>query len=185
MAAPTPKVLQARQWRPLLQTGHRIGPTDAKLTIIEFGDFQCPVCGVFERTLDSMWTRHPSEFAVVFHHFPLSYHPLAYPLARASECAAHQGRFTAFHDSVYAEQRLLGVVPIIEFGVRAGVRDTAAFRRCVLSTSPVPEIDRDVAYAKQIGVPGTPGVILDGTLRSGDVTLQELEHALSEAEDAK
>lgn len=172
-----PITLAPATWRPLLRSGHRIGSADAKLTIIEFGDFQCPACGDFEKTLDSMRTRHPTDFAVVFHHFPLRMHPLAAPLARASECAADQSRFTAFHDTVYAEQGLLGVVPILDLGERAGVPDTAAFHRCILSTASVPVIDSGIATAKRIGVAGTPGVIINGVLRVGAVPLADLERA--------
>jgi protein-disulfide isomerase len=178
VASPDPITLAPTTWRPLLRSGHRIGSSDAKLTIIEFGDFQCPACGDFERTLDSMRARHPADFAVVFHQFPLRMHPLATPLARASECAANQGRFRAFHDTVYADQRLLGVIPILEIGERAGIPDTEAFHRCIVSTAPVLAIDEDIATARRIGVSGTPGVILNGVLRVGAVPLADLERAL-------
>lgn len=174
-----PRAVPAAEWKPLVKSGHRIGPRNAKWTVIEFGDFQCPVCGSYEQVIDSMRARHPSDFAVVFHEFPLSYHPLAYPLARAAECAGQQGRFTAFHDSVYAEQHLLGVVPVLEFGSRAGVPDTAAFHRCVLDTLPVPAIEQDLAEGKKIGVPGTPAIIVDGMMHAGDLSVRDLEALLS------
>lgn len=182
--APSPRELPSATWKPLLQSGHRIGPMTAKLSVVEFGDFQCPICGAFEHVLDSMRMRYPRDFAVVFHQFPLSYHPLAYPLAKASECAARQGRFTAFHDSIYAEQSLLGVVPVEAFGGRAGVPDTAAFDRCLLHPGEVPAIEADVAYGKRIGVPGTPAIIVDGVMHMGDLTLGDLEHILQRDERA-
>jgi protein-disulfide isomerase len=176
-AAPSRHV-SSSEWKPLLVTGHRFGPADAKLTMIEFADFQCPVCGAFESVIDSMRARHPRDFAVVFHQFPLSYHPLAMPLARASECAATQGRFHAFHDTVFADQHALGVIPVLAFGTRAGISDTARFRRCVLDTSPVPAITRDLASVKRLQIPGTPAVIVNGTLRTGYLTLHDLERML-------
>jgi Na+:H+ antiporter, NhaA family len=174
-----PRDLPAAEWRPLTITGHRIGPENAKFTIVEFGDFQCPVCGVYEHVIDSMRARYPNDFAVVFHQFPLSYHPLAYPLARAAECAGNQGRFTAFHDSVYANQRLLGIVPLISFGARAGITDTAAFSRCLLNTAPVLAIENDLAYGKKIDVPGTPAIIVNGVMHSGDMSVHSLGMALN------
>jgi len=183
--APTPRELAPAVWRPLLRFGHRIGREDASLTVIEFGDFQCPVCGAFEHVLDSMRIKYPHRFAVVFHQFPLTYHPLAYALAKASECAADQGRFTAFHDSVYADQRLLGVIPVLSFGLRAHVPDTAAFRKCVLSTARVPAIEADLAYGKKLGVPGTPAVMVDGVMHAGDLTQEDLERTLLKDEKAR
>jgi protein-disulfide isomerase len=170
--------LDAAMSAKLLSSGHRIGPKNARLTLVEFGDFQCPVCGAYEHELDSMRVRHPDEFAIVFHQFPLSYHPLAYPLARASECAAAQGRFTAFHDSVYKHQASLGIIPIVDLGARAGVPDTARFRSCALATTPVPEIERDIKFGQAIQIPGTPAVIVQGVLLARHPDLEQLETLL-------
>lgn len=165
--------------RRLESTGRRIGPPNAKLTIIEFGDFQCPVCGAYERVLDSMRQRHPGDFAIVFHQFPLAYHPLAMPLARASECAAMQGRFEAFHDSVYADQALLGVVPLMDFGRRAGLPDTARFRKCVTDTTQIRSIERDIAEGRRLGVPGTPTIVAGGMMHTSDLGVRQLEALLA------
>ncbi|HEY5218401.1 MAG TPA: thioredoxin domain-containing protein [Gemmatimonadaceae bacterium] len=176
-----PRALQADEWRPLLTSGHFIGSSSAKLTVIEFGDFQCPVCGAYERVLDSMRTRYPNDFAVSFHQFPLAYHPLAYPLARASECAATQGKFTKFHDFVYAHQSLLGLVSIADLGSRVGLPDTLRFKACAMDTEPVPAIERDVVAGKLIGIPGTPAIIVNGTLHTADLSVHGLEQILAKA----
>ena len=166
-------------WRPLLSTGHRIGPADALVTLIEFGDFECPACAAYEKMLDSIRHRHPREFAVVFHHFPLPYHHLAYPLARASECAAAQGKFVEFHDLVYAHPESLGIIPVSALGRRIGMPRETEFDQCFDRSTPVPEVENDIETAKRIGVPGTPGVIMDGQLRSADLRLDELESLIA------
>jgi protein-disulfide isomerase len=162
-------------WEQLLSTGRRIGPESAVVTLIEFGDFECPACAAYEQMLDTVRTRYPMDFAVVFHHFPLPYHHLAYPLARASECAATQGKFTEFHDAAYAHPESLGVVPVSALGAKIALPNVAAFERCFADTARVSRIEADLKTAKRIGVPGTPGVILDGQLRSADVRVDELE----------
>lgn len=178
-AAPwKPMPLAAAVWRPLLSAGHRIGPPGARLTAIEFGDFQCPVCGAYEHVLDSVRERYPKDFAVIFYEFPLPYHPLAYPLARAAECASNQGRFAAFHDSIYAEQGLLGVIPILDLAIRSGIPDTAAFRRCVTETVPVTAIENDLATGRRIGVPGTPAIIVNGVMHTTDLRVRDFEQMI-------
>lgn len=173
--------VSAMDLKPLLSSGHWIGPESARLTVVEFGDFQCPVCGAYEHVIDSMRSAHPRDFAVNFHQFPLTYHPLAYALARASECAAAQGRFTQFHDFVYANQNLLGSVAVATFGSRVGIADSANFAHCALSTTPVPEIDLDVEAGKRLGIPGTPTIIVNGKMHTADLSVKDLEALLANA----
>lgn len=175
---PRKELVRVDDWQTLLRGGHRIGPVNATLTIAEFGDFQCPACAGYAAVLDSVRKRHPAEFAIVFHHYPLPYHQLAYPLARASECAAAQGRFTEFHDSTFARRSTLGVIPISEMGPLIGVSDTIAFRRCVRDSGTVQAIDDDIALGKRIKVDGTPAIIVDGLMHYADFRVQDFENLI-------
>lgn len=148
----------------IVKSGWRIGPENARLTIVEFGDFECPACVGFHATVDSMLRRHPRDVALIWRHFPLPYHRLAYPLARASECAGAQGQFKAFYDTAFVLQKELGLITVADVGARAGVPDTKAFAACLGDTARVPAIERDVALAKSLAVPGTPGVLINGKL---------------------
>jgi protein-disulfide isomerase len=92
-------------WGPLVAAGHRIGPSNAVVTILEFGDFECPVCGSYQQTtLAPFLLENATTAALVYRHWPLSYHRFAMPAARASECAARQGAFPAYHHELYAHQ---------------------------------------------------------------------------------
>ena len=162
-------------WESLLTGGRRIGPANARFSIVEFGDFECPSCAAYSRVLDSVRARYPNDFAIVFHHLPLPYHRLAYPLARASECAAQQGRFPEFHDWTFAGQAKLGILPISEIGAQIKVADTLAFRRCALDTARVARIEEDVTLAKRLDLPGTPSLIVEGVLHGPDLTARDLE----------
>jgi len=158
---PVPRI-SAEQWAVLTSTGHRVGSRPARVTLVEFGDFQCPACQSLALLVDSLLREYPADFALVYHHFPLSYHRLAYPLAQASECASRQGRFHEFYRSAYAEQNRLGVVGIVDLAVQAGL-DTSAFERCRGDVSLNAPIDGDSALARKIGFRATPGVAIDGT----------------------
>jgi protein-disulfide isomerase len=162
---PGPRNLDEVTWEELAGGRDRIGPRDAPVTIVEFADFECPFCRRFATaTLKGLETHYPQEIAVVFRHWPLAYHRLAYPAARAAECAAEQGRFAQFYDILYAGQDSLGLEPFARFAVKAGVPDSTQFERCNSNTAPVTIIERDIALAKRVGARGTPTLAVNGTL---------------------
>lgn len=167
-------------WQDLLGSGFRIGPKTAALTLIEFGDFQCPFCRKYALTLDSVRTGHPEDFAIVFHNFPLSYHELAYTLAKAGVCAARQGRFEAYYDAAYRHQLDRPTLTPVDIGLAAGMPDTASYRACVRDTTPVPAIDRDIARARAIGAGGTPTIIVDGMRYARNPSASDLEAMVRE-----
>lgn len=162
----------------LSAAGHRMGPANAHLTILEFGDFECPACGAIEPTLRAMREAHPKDVAVVFRHWPLEYHHLAYPAARAAECAAKQGRFAAYHDLLYSRQDSLGLIPFHSFAIRSGVPDLAAFDTCDAQSGLVPDIQNDIAEAKRIGGRGTPTLIINGAVMDAPPDSAALEDML-------
>jgi protein-disulfide isomerase len=141
-----------------------MGPQGAKVTILEFADFECPACRQFEPTLRAARAKYPSDVAVVFRHWPLPYHHFALPAARAAECANAQGRFEAMHDLLYARQDSLGLKSFASFAADAGVADTAAFDVCNRSGGPVMALAADTTDARQLGGRGTPTVVVNGLL---------------------
>lgn len=162
-------------WRKLTESGYRIGPEAAAMTIVEFGDFQCPFCGAYALSLDSVRAKYPNDFAIAFHQFPLAYHERAYPLARAADCANKQGRFPAFYDVAYRHQEDQPPVTPLGIGLGAGIPDSARYAACIRDTNPVVTISKDLATARRLGIPGTPGIIVDGMLYSRAPGAGELE----------
>lgn len=148
----------------MLAAGRRLGPEEAPLTILYFGDFECPACKHFSTTLSAFRKDHPNDVSVVFRHFPLEYHRFAYPSARAAECAADQGQFEEMYEVLYGAQDSLGLLTFQELARRANVPDLAQFTKCNAMTSRVPRIEQDLAAGTSIRLPGTPGVIINGTL---------------------
>lgn len=158
-----PKVVQ--NWKVYGQIGHRFGARSPKVTIIEFGDFECPACRDFaNRALKGIRANYPKEVAVVFRHWSLRYHRFAYPAARIAECAAAQGRFEAIHDLLYAKQDSLGLKSWASYAAESGVRDLAKFSACALSTTRIASIDADAEAALGLGATGTPTVMINGLL---------------------
>ncbi|HYW05960.1 MAG TPA: DsbA family protein [Longimicrobium sp.] len=151
------------QWRSFVK-GDRIGPADPRVTIVEFSDFQCPYCRTMAARLKAIRDRHPNDVAVVYRHFPLSYHPHAKAAARASWCAGRQGRFEAYHDALFAHQDSLGTIAWTLLASRAGVSDSVGFARCLSNADPVAEIELDIADARRLGVSGTPTLLINDQL---------------------
>lgn len=82
------------------------GPTDAKVTIVVWTDFECPFCQRAAPTVDSLLENHPKDVRLVFRHQPLAFHARALPAAIASEAARRQGKFWEFHDGLFAADAL-------------------------------------------------------------------------------
>ncbi|HEX7239027.1 MAG TPA: thioredoxin domain-containing protein [Longimicrobiaceae bacterium] len=171
-------------WRGYASAGHRIGPANAPLTVVAFSDFQCPFCGVLAKNLAELRRKHPGDVAVVFRHYPLGNHPHAVAAARASDCAAEQGRFEAFHDSVFFRQDSIGNVPWTRFAALAEVPDTAAFARCAAAPGPVATVARDTVAARGLEVSGTPTLLLNDMRYVGALPLDSLEAHVRRAKAA-
>lgn len=155
-----------------------MGPIDAPITIVEFADFECPACGHFTNIiLKQLEANHPGQVAVVFHHWPLSYHRFAYPMARASECAAAQGHFKEFHDLAYAQQDSFGLKPLEAFAKASFIEDIPRFLGCASGGDKVAVIEADIAAAKSLGGTGTPFVLVNGLAYSSMPDSATLEAA--------
>lgn len=167
-------------WQGLVAGGRRIGPGNATNVIVEFGDFECPACAAFEHgVLMPLRSAHPHSLAVVWHHWPLSYHRFAYPAARASECAAAQGRFAAYHDVLYETHDSLGLIPFTALAERAQVPDDTQFESCIARSDPIIRVDQDAALAQKIGGSGTPTIVINGFRFPGVPTRSQVDSALA------
>lgn len=157
-----------RDWRRFASAGLRIGEPGARVTIVEFSDFQCPACRQFATQLDSVRARYPRDVAILFRHYPLEQiHPHAREAALAAECAAAQGHFTAFHDALFGAQDSIGKTPWSEFARRAQVANTAGFAACVTGRTYERRVQEDMQAGRELGVPGTPTVIVNGKKFTG------------------
>ena len=141
-----------------------LGNKDAKVTIVEFSDYECPYCGRhFSETYPQIKKDYidTGKVKIVFRDFPLSFHPNAQPAAEASECADEQGKFWEYHDALYQNQQILGSALYTQLAEQLGL-DVQKFQQCIDSGRYRQEVQDDFAYGSQIGVSGTPTFFING-----------------------
>jgi len=143
------------------------GPEDAKVTLVEFLDFQCPFCSRVQPTLDQIRKTYGDQVRVVFKHLPLkSIHPQAAPAATAAEAAHSQGKFWEMHDLIFANQGQLGDAKYQEWAHQIGL-DMDRFAKDLKSPAVAQRIDTDSQEAAKLGVSGTPAFFVNGRYLSG------------------
>ncbi len=162
VGADTTKVSYTEGWDRLLSNGSRIGEASAPVQIAEFTDFECPFCQRFHRTLEQVAEELPGQVSTTFFHFPLEMHEFAKDASIAAECARRQGHFPEMVSELFARRDSFGVRPWAAYAEASGVSDTAAFRRCMIEDEVKSRIEADMAFGREIGVTGTPTIIING-----------------------
>lgn len=166
-ASPTPVAKVTNSADPGAQPPHAIGPESAPAVLEEFGDFECPPCGLLHPVLKTMEKEFGPRLRVVFREFPLvPTHPHALAAARSAEAAGLQGKFWEMHDLLFENQRTwheqFDARPTFEgFAQKLGL-DMERFRRDVSSQVVEQRIFLDGKRAHGLGVKGTPTVFLNG-----------------------
>jgi len=126
------------------------GPEDAKVTIVEFSDFQCPYCQRGANVVESVLKDYPNDVRLVFKHLPLGFHQHAQPAARASLAAGRQGKFWEMHDMLFKNQRSLGEEAYVKFAGDLGL-DVEKFKADYADPKIAELVADDNAQAKKIG----------------------------------
>ena len=146
------------------------GNKDAKVTLIEFSDFECPYSSRHEETMKRIVEEFPDDVRLVYKHFPLSFHNNAQKAAEASECAGEQGKFWEMHDKLYeaASNKELSVEKYKELAKDLGL-NTGQFDSCLDDGTYASKVQSDMQVGVAAGVEGTPGTFINGTLISGAV----------------
>jgi len=137
------------------------GPKDAKITIIEFSDFQCPFCQRGAQTMDDLLKAYPTDVKVAFKNLPLPFHPQAKPAAVAALAAGEQGKFWEMHDELFKNQQNLSEEFFNQTATKLGL-DMAKFAADLKNEKLTKQIDDDMQIANTLGVRGTPGFFVNG-----------------------
>jgi protein-disulfide isomerase len=172
---PVPPPVFHKDWKAFAQSGRRVaGSEQSPVQIVEFLDLECPACRAYQaKILAKIKQVFSGSVGITIVHYPLRIHRFAEIAARASECAAQQGRFGEFVDLAFAKQDSFGIKPWPEFAGEAKVADIRAYSSCLASPS-FAMIDSGTALARQLGISGTPTMIVNGWQFGGPPSEDEL-----------
>jgi diadenylate cyclase len=157
------------------------GPEDAPVTLVKYGDYECPYCGQLHPVLEELRERSGERVRFVFRHFPLdSVHPRARRAALAAEAAASQGRFWEMHDLLYENQDELGEEDLTRHAAELGL-DLRRFEEDLANDHHAWRIEEDRLGGERAGVGGTPALFVNGVRYAGPMDLDGLLAAVEDA----
>jgi len=142
------------------------GPKHAKVTIVEWSDFECPFCSRVGPTLKQIEQTYGKDVKVVFRHQPLSFHPNAKLAAAASMAAHEQGKFWEYHDKLFANQKALQRADLEKYAQELGL-NMAKFKAALDTGKYNAKIEQDAAAGSAVGANGTPTFYINGREQVG------------------
>lgn len=179
-----PPALPAKPVKEVSADDHIRGAKNAKVTLIEYSDFECPFCKRHVPSIDQALKDFPNDVRVVFRHYPLtSIHQNAEKAAEAAECAAKlagNDGFWKLHDKLFERSPDLGADALVAAAKDVGL-NAAAFKSCLDSGSMKARVDADAASGNDSGVEGTPATFINGQLVSGAVPYATLKSQIQAA----
>jgi len=142
------------------------GPADARVTIVEFSDFQCPYCGRAEPTVDRVLSEYKGKVKLVYREFPLPFHDKAEKASEAALCAEDQGKYWDMHEKLFKNQQALDVPQLKTYASQVGL-DVAKFSKCLDSGEKASAVEENKHAGEDVGVTGTPAFFINGHMLSG------------------
>ncbi len=148
-------------------SSHTKGENAKKVTFIEYGDFQCPVCNLYEPTVTQVVEKYKADISFQYRHFPLQQiHQNAFAAARAAEAASLQGKFWEMHDILYQNQNAWSTsnnpLAIYEQYAKTLGINTAQFKTDFASDKVNDTVNADIREGNKLNVSGTPAFFIDG-----------------------
>ncbi len=170
------------QLTPAVQSfDHRRGPEHAAVTVVEFGDFECPNCKQAAPAVKLLLERFDERVRYVYRHFPLAeVHPHALLAAQAAEAAGAQGKFWEMHDLLFENQTHLKAQHLHSYAERLGL-DMARYTAEMDDEIYLQRVREHMESASQSGVRGTPTFFVNGRIRDVSFGLRSLFDAVEEA----
>jgi protein-disulfide isomerase len=160
---------------------HVLGDPDAPVTLVEYGDYECPYCGRAHTSVKEVLRRMGPEVRYTYRHFPLAeVHPHALQAAEAAEAAGRQGQFWPMHDMLFRNQNALEYEDLLGYAEVLGL-DTARFASELESHAHLNKVRSDFHSGVRSGVNGTPTFFVDGGRFDGNWAPDTLIAALRRA----
>jgi protein-disulfide isomerase len=172
---------QGRLTLPVGARDHIRGPATAPITLLEYGDYQCPFCGEAAPIVDEVQRRMGDKLRFVFRNFPLTeMHPHAEHAAEAAEAAAAHGKFWEMHDALYAKQDALDDRHLAEYAASLGIK-AEEIQKALAGHAYGDRIREDFMSGVRSGVNGTPTFFINGVRHDGPFDLDSLLDAIAGA----
>ncbi len=182
MSAP---FLMGRLRAPVSPDDHLQGPPDAPVTLVEYGDYECPFCGEAYYVVKDLQARFPEELRFAFRNFPLaSIHPHAQDAAFAAEAAALQGSFWPMHDRLYESQDALEPSDLLAHAEALGLH-VMQLEEDARSSTVRERVRADFLGGVRSGVNGTPTFFVNGARHEGSYRFDDLADSIAAARDGR
>jgi len=153
------------------------GPAEARITLVEFSDFQCPFCVKAIHQLEAVMKAYPNDVKLIFKQYPLESHPQASISAAAALAAHQQGKFWPMHDALFANRTRLSRATILQLAGGLGL-DMKRFTADMDSPVTKKAVTKDVDDGDKAGVEATPTVFIDGQRYNGSLELAAMKPIL-------
>lgn len=154
------------------------GSPNKKIVLLEFSDFQCPVCAQAQKNVKQFIEKNKNKVTLTYKHLPLPQHEQAIPAAKAAWAAGQQGKFWEYHDALFSQQQKLGEPLYIEIAKKLKL-DENRFNQDRQSAGAEAAIQKDLQLAQSLGITGTPFFNLNGEPLIGAVSVADLEKVLA------
>lgn len=180
---PTPPSAPGAPVKPVGAGDHIRGNENAKVTLIEYSDYECPFCLRHEETIQQLLSTYKNDVRLVYRHYPLtSIHPQAQKAAEAAECAGVQKKFWEMHDQIFAANAAgtMSVQRWKDAAKELGL-DTNKFNACLDNGEMAGRVAQDQQEGTDAGVSGTPGTFVNGQLVEGAVPFETFKQIVEQA----
>src|ERR1700694_5399822 len=163
---------------PVSPRDHRLGPETAPVTLVEYGDYECPYCGQAHPIVKEIQRRLGDQLCFVYRHFPLSQiHPHAEHAAEAAEAAGAQGKFWQMHDYLFEHQRALDDAHLLLYAADLEL-DVDRFKREMTEHVYARRVREDFLSGVRSGVNGTPTFFINGIRHDAGYDLETLLYTI-------
>jgi protein-disulfide isomerase len=164
---------------PVTPHDHVRGPANAPVTLVEYGDYECPHCGAAHPIVDLVQEHFGPRLRFVFRHFPLSQvHPNAESAAESAEFAGAHGRFWEMHDGLYENQDRLGLPLLFALAEALGLSELE-LRAALVNGTYAGKVRSDFLGGVRSGVNGTPAFFINGLRHDGTYAFDDLVAAIN------
>jgi protein-disulfide isomerase len=165
---------------PVGPVDHTLGDEQAPVTLVEYGDYECPHCGRAHPVVKAVRKHFGKQLRFVYRHFPLTQvHPMAEPAAEAAEFAGANGRFWEMHDGIFENQESLSPQMLAELAQPLGL-SSEDLLRALKSHEFLPAIKEDFTGGVRSGVNGTPTFFINGVRYEGVPEFEDLVDGIDE-----